>query len=753
MIDKPISDADHEERLNAVLLTYVEGAQSGQAPDRLQLLEAHPDLRVELQEFFASHDELARIVAPLRETRTEPEPDGATVSDRPEIGRLGDFRLLREVGRGGMGVVYEAEQISLRRHVALKVLPFAAAIDPRQLQRFQNEALAAAHLRHENIVPVHAVGNERGVHYYAMQFIEGRSLAALIDELQPPGAKPIAEQQTAPYLNNEAVTTQDHRDLTKAESPSSSADGLVASISRDRTTGSRQFFNWMAGLGRQAALALEHAHQAGIIHRDIKPANLLLDPRGQLWVTDFGLAQFSSNASLTVTGEILGTLRYASPEQALGQRGLIDHRSDIYSLGASLYELLTLRPIFDGRDRQELLRQIANDEPVPPRSIVRTIPLELETIILKAISKEPADRYASAQALADDLQSFCEDRPISARRPTTLERATRWGRRHKSLVASALAMLVLAVAGLSFTIVLVARAYDREHLRAREADDRFRLARRLADEMIQIAEQETAEDPQQQLIRRRMLEVAVAYYQEFIDLRHENPGAQADLEITQSQVKTLLADLAVMHEAFRHMLLNDRSVQDELKLSPEQRNRLQAIFQDIQDRGPLQRRDMPHLSADQRSQQLLSEMKAHETAIAEILTTPQLARLRQIALQVRGLLAFQEPEVIAALELTREQREEFREMCRKMPPPSRRGPDHEPNFRPGAEGKFGPPDGREEGHRGPPRRGPRPDSGSETRRALAVLTPEQRQRYAELTGPPFTAGPQGMQGHRGPPDH
>src|SRR5262249_54144402 len=153
----------------------------------------------------------------------------------------------------------------------------------------------------------------------------------------------------------------------------------------------------------------------GIIHRDIKPANLLLDPRGHLWVADFGLAQFSSNAGLTVTGEVLGTLRYASPEQALGRPGLLDHRSDIYSLGATFYELLTLCPICAGRDRHALLRQIANDEPAPPRSLERSIPVELETIILKAVAKEPNDRYATAQDFADDLQRFVEDRPIRAR--------------------------------------------------------------------------------------------------------------------------------------------------------------------------------------------------------------------------------------------------------------------------------------------------------------------------------------------------
>ena len=596
MIDDPNSDSD---RLNEVLLAYVEGAQAGRAPDRRQLLDAHPELRQELEEFFASHDEVARLMAPLREPK-KVDPAGAFAPDngvdptaeKPEIGRLGDFRLLREVGRGGMGVVYEAEQISLRRRVALKVLPFAAAIDQRQLQRFQNEALAAAHLRHENIVPVYAVGNERGVHYYAMQFIEGRSLAALIDELLPPGGRTTDDAATSPYRQNPSAIAQVADDPTQEGARPSPTDNQVASISRERTTGGRRHFDWVAGLGRQAALALEHAHQAGIVHRDIKPANLLLDPRGQLWVADFGLAQFSNNTSLTMTGEILGTLRYASPEQALAKRGLIDHRSDIYSLGASLYELLTLQPIFDGRDRQELLRQIANEEPKSPRSIVSTIPEELETIVLKAIAKEPSERYASAQALADDLQSFREDRPISARRPSTLERATRWARHHKTLVTSAMAALVVAVAGLSLAIVLIAHAYDGERLRAREAEQRFEMARGLADEMIQIANQETADDPAQQLLRRRMLEVAVGYYQKFIELRREDPDAQADLEVTQGKVKTLLADLAVMHEAHRHGMLRRPDVQTELVLTEQQKQRLGAIFRDLWTHGPEQRGGM-----------------------------------------------------------------------------------------------------------------------------------------------------------------
>ncbi len=284
--------ADREERLQEVLLACVEALQAGTALDRRQLLAAHPDFGPELEDFFAGYEEMEHLAAPLRTAARSleaPRPDGS------ELGQLGDFRLLREVGRGGMGVVYEAEQISLRRRVALKVLPFASAIDPRQLQRFKNEALAAANLRHESIVPVHAVGMERGVHYYAMQFIDGQSLAALIGELRRLDGSPQVQGQ------GHAATT---------------SLSLAATISRERSSSSRRYFDWLARLGRQAAQALEHAHQTGIVHRDIKPANLLLDPQGQLWIADFGLAQVTGDAGLTLTGELLGTLRYASPEQA-----------------------------------------------------------------------------------------------------------------------------------------------------------------------------------------------------------------------------------------------------------------------------------------------------------------------------------------------------------------------------------------------------------------------------------------------------
>ncbi|HKB36427.1 MAG TPA: serine/threonine-protein kinase, partial [Gemmataceae bacterium] len=208
----------------------------------------------------------------------------------------------------------------------------------------------------------------------------------------------------------------------------------------------------VAEWGVQAAEALEHAHQLGVVHRDVKPANLMIDGQGQLWVTDFGLARTAAEAGLTLTGDLVGTLRYMSPEQALARHGLVDHRTDVYSLGVTLYELLTLRPAFAGKDRQELLRQIAFEEPTAPRKLTPAIPAELETIVLRALAKEPRERYATAQDLADDLRRFLDDQPIRARRPTVLQRLRKFARRHRAVVRTAaialIALLVLGVTGL-----------------------------------------------------------------------------------------------------------------------------------------------------------------------------------------------------------------------------------------------------------------------------------------------------------------
>ncbi len=479
-----IADPEREERRNQILLDYVEALEEGQQPDRGALLEAHPDLRPDLEAFLDGDAEIQRLTAGLRvggriDVHGPLEEPSEAPDDRPAgIGALGDFRLLREVGRGGMGVVYEAEQISLRRRVALKVLPFAAAIDPRRLQRFKTEALAAAHVQHEKIVPVHAVGCERGVHYYAMQFIEGQSLAALIADLRRLRDEQSARPFGASGEQNDRVAVGD-LPASLAESSTGGDITLAATaISRERSSDCRRYFERAAGLGRQAALALEHAHQSGIVHRDVKPGNLLLDLRGQLWVTDFGLAQVTGDPGLTITGELLGTLRYASPEQVLARRGIVDHRSDIYSLGATLYELLTLRPPFEGRDRNALFRQIAEDDPVPPCDLDRSVPRELETIVLKALRKDPADRYGTALEMADDLARFLDGRPILARRPTPAERLRGWARRHPSLVGSGVVALILLSVASLVSIGLVRREQARTLEEQRKAESAYLRERR-----------------------------------------------------------------------------------------------------------------------------------------------------------------------------------------------------------------------------------------------------------------------------------
>jgi serine/threonine protein kinase len=421
----PADVAAEGSRVTAALKEYLTALEAGQKPDRHAFAATHPDIAAELA---ACLDGLEFIQGAASRLNASEAASPSLDAEFNLAAPLGDFQILREVGRGGMGVVYEALQLSLGRRVALKVLPFASTLDAKHLQRFKNEAHAAAQLHHTNIVPVFYVGCERGVHFYAMQYIDGQSLAAVIAELrgavQPPEA---GNDPTGPYLPESATDT-----------PAS------ARLSTEQSVRGRAHFQAVARLGVQAAEALEHAHQLGVVHRDIKPANLLVDARGHLWIADFGLAHCQGDAAMTMTGDLVGTLRYMSPEQALAQRVTIDHRTDIYSLGATLYELLTLEPACNGRDRQELLRQIAFEEPRLPTSYNKAIPAELETILLKAMEKNPAERYATAQELADDLEHFLRDEPIRAKRPTLIQRARRWARRHQSVVWSAIICLVLS---------------------------------------------------------------------------------------------------------------------------------------------------------------------------------------------------------------------------------------------------------------------------------------------------------------------
>jgi serine/threonine protein kinase/Flp pilus assembly protein TadD len=506
-----------------VVEEYLAALEAGQPTDRAALQAQHPEIAEALGRCLDALEFVQGAGSQLQSSASAQ----ATAGLFHAISPLGDFKILREVGRGGMGVVYEALQLSLSRRVALKVLPFAAALDSKQRQRFQNEAQAAAQLHHTHIVPVFAVGSERGLHYYAMQFIEGRTLAVWIGEMRQLAglAKPTVDAAPAP---------------AGADTAPRAGPATVRSV----TTPAH--FRTVAQFGMQAAEALEHAHQLGVVHRDIKPANLLVDDCANLWVTDFGLAHCRGQTGLTLTGDLVGTLRYMSPEQALAKRAAIDHRTDVYSLGAVLYECLTLEPAWTGKDREELLRQIALEDPQRPRHANPAVPLELETIVGKAMEKDPDDRYATAQELADDLRRFLEDRPIRAQPPTLWQRACKWARRHQAVVRAASAFATLAIIGLAASTVLVWQEKERtraalaeanahyvaELEQRRQAEANYQMARELVDRYYtKVSESRLLRVPGLQPLRKELLQNAKEFYSSFVAQRGGDPNARADLAL------------------------------------------------------------------------------------------------------------------------------------------------------------------------------------------------------------------------------
>jgi serine/threonine protein kinase len=516
---------------------FVEAIRQGKRPSVEEFAQRHPEHAGDIRDMLPAL--LLMEQAKAAGDATGQEGKVALPAAILTLRQLGDYRILREVGRGGMGVVYEAQQLSLGRHVAIKVLPPHALLDPRQLGRFQREARSAAKLHHTNIVPVFGVGEQDGLHYYVMQFIAGLGLDVVVDELrhlrqsggkQPPTQADAPGRPTDRSRNASAVAVargllsggfrqpEQAGDLTTGPgeaSPVVSAQGdlaVSAPVGAADTsaiihlpgqsggstlseTGS-QYWQSVARIGMQVADALAHAASQGVLHRDIKPSNLLLDDTGNVWVTDFGLAKAASDGdNLTHTGDIVGTLRYMAPERFNGQGDL---RSDIYSLGLTLYEMLTLRPAFDETDRNKLVRQVMHDEPVRPRKLNPGVPRDLETVVLKAIARDAAHRYQTPAELADDLKRFLEDRPVKARRISNAERFGRWSRRNP-LMSGLAAAVVLALAGgttasyLKYREAEAARAA--EAARVTERDDALSQAKAaLARESERVGERDKAND-------------------------------------------------------------------------------------------------------------------------------------------------------------------------------------------------------------------------------------------------------------------
>jgi WD40 repeat protein/serine/threonine protein kinase len=471
--------------VEALAEEFLERFRRGERPALSEYTGKYPQLAQEIRDLFPA-------LVMLEDVRPAPQPtdnhgDRREAAMRRPLERLGDYRILREVARGGMGIVYEAEQESLGRHVALKVLPHHALLDPRQLQRFQREARAAARLHHTNIVPVFGVGEESGLHYYVMQFIQGQGLDQVLAVLQQlrrnsPGAtlnlpgldvnRPIRVPPSNDMASVAAVANSllsgvfggpsAGNEKSAAREPGLEASptwspGLPASASSSEvrlpgqppnatlSDSGQPYWQSVARIGIQAAEALAYAHGQGTLHRDIKPSNLLLDTQGIVWVADFGLAKASDSEDLTHTGDVVGTLRYMAPERFQGKA---DARSDIYALGLTLYELLTLRPAFDESERDKLLNQVMHVAPPRPRKLNPAVPRDLETVVLKALAHDSAHRYQTAAELAADLKRFVDDKPIHARPVSEVEKLWRWCRRNPSLASLAAAFLLSLALGI-----------------------------------------------------------------------------------------------------------------------------------------------------------------------------------------------------------------------------------------------------------------------------------------------------------------
>jgi WD40 repeat protein/serine/threonine protein kinase len=481
-----VSDVSERDLIDALVEEFLERQRQGEQPSLEEYLGRHPHLAGPIRARFAT-------LTPAEPGSSEAEPTGepplaAALPPQGIPERLGDYRILRQVGRGGMGVVYEAVQESLGRLVALKVLSGPALLDPQLAARFHREAPAVARLHHTNIVQVYGVGEHNGLHYYVMQFIKGRGLDQALAELRAHRGIPRAPGAAAHALLNGRIPsdsseleptkplgTEYLRDAPTELYRPSNASGNVPKPGRSEspTTSEfgRQYWRGVARIGLQVAEALAHAHAQGILHRDIKPSNLLLDDQGTVWVTDFGLAKEADEQDcLTRTGDVVGTLRYLAPERFQGRS---DARGDIYSLGLTLYELLTLTPAFPSWDRSQLLHQVMHDDPLRPRQLDAAVPRDLETVVLKAIARDPALRYPTASALAEDLARFLDDRPVRARRTRPPERLWRWCRRNPTLATLTGAVFVLAVTvAVGSTLVAFRMAAARDDLaRARDNEE------------------------------------------------------------------------------------------------------------------------------------------------------------------------------------------------------------------------------------------------------------------------------------------
>jgi len=422
-------------RSEKLIREYISRRDSGEDVTPEEYLTKYPELEKDLKELFN------RLKAEGAEEIDMGEGHGAEAATPPDT--IGDFKIIRELGSGGMGTVYEAEQLSLKRKVALKVLPAHLGFSDQAVLKFKREAEAGGRQQHPGIVAIHSVGEDKGVHYIAQELVEeGRTLADRLDELR--GEK-----------------------------------GLPAG-----------YFREAAALFAEIADALEHAHSTGVVHRDVKPQNILLTQEGAPKVTDFGLAKVEDALALSRTGDFAGTPYYMSPEQAASKRIGIDHKTDIFSLGATLYEMLTLKIPFEGDTSQQVLKKILLDDPTDPRKLRSRVPRDLSVICLKAMEKKPERRYRSMEDFAADIHRFLNNESILAKPPGALAGGVKWVKRYPVFSASA-AVAMLALVAITCLFLYALSERDKAQEQGRIADQQRKVAE--AEKKRALAAEMTAE--------------------------------------------------------------------------------------------------------------------------------------------------------------------------------------------------------------------------------------------------------------------
>ena len=527
--------SEQQQRLTDILDDYLRGLEEGDPINVSVVLKQNPDLANTLNSYISKLNSLRGIASGFQ-SHGDLEPlisgeSGATVGSL----QLGAYTITREVGRGGMGIVYEAQHRALNRQVALKLLPLASMLDSRQISRFKNESNAAAQLQHDHIVPVYDVGVERGIHYFAMQFIDGKTVESSISE----------------WSDTDPTTRYRHAVFTAS----------------------------------RVADALHCAHECGIVHRDIKPSNLILDQSGKVWVTDFGLARCQNERSLTLSGDLVGTMRYMSPEQAAGRMERVDHRTDIYSLGATLYEMLTGVAAIEGEDGPSVLSAITN-RPVPAaRRLKPELPPAIDLVLQKAMAKDKDDRYATALEFAGDLQAVLEQRPTLAQPPTKISLVRQWTNRHRKVVMATSATLALGVAGMLVALIVIANKNKELQASNQIADRNFKKAQEAVGKLGIAVSAQLASIPGTEHVRQSVLQHTLSHYQDFVDEAQGDAKLESELAMTHGRIGILIGELESAQASLTHFRKAENSYRVLLTKTPGSQDALQGRAQNLNQMG------------------------------------------------------------------------------------------------------------------------------------------------------------------------